>query len=722
MALWQKILTILMSGVLAVVLVGGIAFAGLYSTIKVPDPNADFQTNTTYLYYDDGTTQLSDLAVQNRTSLTYDQIPQAMKDAQVAAEDRTFWTNPGISPMGMVRALIAIASGKDVQGGSTITQQYIKLMYLTPQQTISRKVKEVILALKLSNRLSKEEVLTNYLNTVYFGRGAYGVQAAAQAWFGIDAKDLTVGQAAVLASVVQNPSILDPKVDPDNMSRLKARYEYVLSGMLDAKSITQDQYSQFTGKMPELPTVKANPRYQGPKGFLVNMAEQELASLGFTDAQINGGGLRVTTTFDQKAQAAAEKAAQTNQTQANAAAKSRGTNANAVHAAIASVDTTNGELIALYGGDDFVKNSRNWASTARMTGSTFKTFGLIAGLRDGFTLDSVFQGNTFTPKGENQTVRNEFNQQYGPVTLQVATAQSINTAFVDMVSQMDHGPSKVIQAANDAGAPKGGAWDAYNRIVLGYAEVSPVNMANAYATLANGGKQNQVHVVREVRDRDGNVLYKASSANKQTVEQNIAATTTSALQSVVNEGTGAKASALGRPVAGKTGTAGVGNDIASAWFVAYTKQISTAVMYVAGDDGSSDLDPYRQAGTQTFFGAGFPASTWLSYMQVATQGQAVQSFDTPANTPSRRTATPLPAYTPTQTASSQAKATPVPTAAPSTDAPSTDASSGASSRPSSQPSTGGGGGTGGGSGGTGTGTSTGGGNGNGGGKGQTTGG
>ncbi|MEA5153229.1 transglycosylase domain-containing protein [Raineyella sp.] len=716
MALWQKILTVLVSGVLAVVLVGGVAFAGLYATTKVPDPNADFQTNTTYLYYGDGTTQLSDLAVQNRTSLTYDQIPKAMKDAQVAAEDRTFWTNPGISPMGMLRAFIAIASGKDVQGGSTITQQYIKLMYLTPQKTVSRKVKEVILALKLSDRLSKEEILTNYLNTVYFGRGAYGVQAASQAWFGIDAKDLSIGQAAVLASVVQNPSILDPKVDPDNMSRLKARYEYVLSGMLDEKSITQDQYNQFTGKLPDLPTVKVNPRYQGPKGFLVNMAEQELASLGFTDAQINGGGLRVTTTFDQKSQAAAEKSAQANEAQANAAARSRGSKASAVHAAIASVDTSNGELIALYGGDDFVKNSRNWASTARMTGSTFKTFGLIAGLRDGFTLDSTFQGNTFTPRGESETVRNEFNQQYGPVSLRTATAQSINTAFVDMVSQMDHGPQKVIQAANDAGAPKAGAWDAYNRIVLGFAEVSPVNMANAYATLANSGKQNQVHVIREVKDRDGNVLYQAAPANKQTVEQNVAASTTSALQSVVNEGTGAKASALGRPVAGKTGTAGVGNDIASAWFVAYTKQISTAVMYVAGDDGQSDLDPYRQAGTQTFFGAGFPASTWLSYMQVASQGLPTQSFDAPANAVARRTATPLPVATPKQTASAPASQ------APSTAPSSTQPTSGASSKePSTPPSTGTGNGGGSGSGGgAGAGGGTGAGSGNGGGKGSGT--
>ena len=609
--LWQKIGAGVVAAVLAVVLIGGIAFGGLYITTKVPDANADFQTNTTLLYYGDGTTQLADLAIQNRTSLPLEEIPQSIKDAVVAAEDRTFYTNPGISPLGMTRAFFAILTGGEVQGGSTITQQYIKLMYLTPERTLTRKLNEVVLALKLSNQQSKEQILANYLNTVYFGRGSYGVQAAAQTWFGKDAKELTIPQAAVLAAVVQNPSIMDPSVDAANIGRLEARYEYILSGMLEEKMITQAQFDQYTGKIPALPKIPINARYEGPKGFLVNMAEQELASLGFSDAQINGGGLRVTTTFDPTAQAAAEDSAQKYQKQATASAKARGTNSAGVHAAIASVDTATGEVIAAYGGDDFVANSRNWATTPRMTGSTFKAFGVIAGLRDGFSLNSTFQGNTFTPSGESSTIRNEFSMQYGPVTLLKATAESINTAFVDMVSQMEDGPQKVMKAANDAGAPTAGGWDPYNRVVLGVAEVSPVNMANSYATLANSGKRNDAHVVREVKDSQGKVLYKAEPKNEQTIEQPIAADTTSALQSVVNEGTGARASALGRPVAGKPGTAGINDDIASAWFVAYTKQISTAVMYVAGDDGHSDLDAYRQPGTRTFFGAGYPAMTWL---------------------------------------------------------------------------------------------------------------
>lgn len=637
--LWQKIVGGVVAGVLALVLVGVLVFAGLYATTKVPDANADFQTNTTYLYFNDGTTQLSDLAVQNRTSLAPDQIPQAMKDAVVAAEDRTFWENPGISPMGMTRALVAIVTGGEVQGGSTITQQYIKLMYLSPERTVSRKLNEVILALKLNNQQTKDEILANYLNTVYFGRGSYGVQTAAQTWFGKDAQDLTVPESAVLASVVQNASILDPKVDPNNFERLVARYEYVISGMLEEGMISQEEYDQYTGAMPTLPEIPINPRYEGPKGFLVNMAEQELATLGFTDAQINGGGLRVTTTFDAGAQAAAEEAAQKYQEQATRSAQSRGAKDSGVHAAIASVDTETGAVIALYGGDDFVQNSRNWATTPRMSASTFKAFGVVAGLRDGFALNSVFQGNTFTPRGESETIRNEFSMQYGPVTLLRATAESINTAFVDMVSQMEDGPDKVMQAANDAGAPTAGGWDPYNRVVLGIAEVSPLNMANSYATFANSGQRNQVHVIQQVTDADGNVLHAAEPAAEQTIDKDIAADTTYALQSVVNEGTGARASALGRPVAGKTGTAGVDDDIASAWFVAYTKQVSTAVMFVAGDDGNAGLDVYRQPGTPTFFGAGYPAMTWLAYMQVATKGQPVEQFDKPAFVKRQRSST-----------------------------------------------------------------------------------
>ncbi|WOP20044.1 transglycosylase domain-containing protein [Raineyella sp. LH-20] len=616
--------------VVALVVLGSGAGAGLlYARTDLDHTNADFTSNTTAIYFGDGKTALSTLAVQNRTTLPYGDIPTSMKNAAIAAENRSFWTDPGISVPGMARAAVATISGKQVQGGSTITQQYVKLVYLSQDRTLSRKIKEIAYALKLDHDRSKDRILGDYLNTVFFGRDAYGVQAAAQAWFGTDAKHLTVGQSAVLAAVIQNSSILDPSVDQDNLPRLQARYEYVLSGMREMGTITPAQYDEFHGHMPATPVQAAGERYTGPQGFLVNMVEQELTKVGFSEAQINGGGLRVTTTFDPKAQQAAEDAAQ--RYEQKAVADASGSPSPDLHAAIASVDSRTGEVLALYGGDDFVKNSRNWATTPRMTGSTFKAFGVVAGLRDGFTLQSTFKGNTFQLDRQPMPVRNEFNTNYGPaVSLQYATQESINTAFVDMVHQMQDGPKKVMKAANDAGAPSGTGWGNYDRMVLGEPEVSPLNMATAYATITNGGTRYAPHVVREVRDMNGTVLYSAETKGEQAIESDIANNATYALQQVTRAGTGTTAAALGLPVAGKTGTAGAEDKIYAAWFIGATTRVSTAVMYVAGADGQSDLDPYSAPGDQTFFGSGYPAKTWLSYMAVATRGDPAERFASPS--------------------------------------------------------------------------------------------
>ena len=615
----------------ALAVLGTGAGAGLlYARADLSDTNQAFTSNTTALYFGDGKTPLSTLAVQNRTTIPYTDIPTSLKNAAVAAENRSFWTDPGVSVQGMARAAAAMVTGQPVQGGSTITQQYVKLVYLSQDRTITRKIREIAYALKLDNDRSKDRILGDYLNTVFFGRDAYGVQAAAQAWFGKNAKDLSIGQSAVLAAVIQNSSILDPSIDPDNLPRLQARYEYVLSGMLEMGTITQAQYDQFHGHLPATPVQSTEKRYEGPQGFLVNMVEQELKRDGFSEAQINGGGLRVTTTFDPKAQQAAQDAAQKYQQKAVTSASGSPSSTD-LHAAIASVDSRTGEVLALYGGDDFVKNSRNWATTARMTGSTFKAFGVVAGLRDGFTLRSTFNGNTFQLDKQPMPVRNEFNTNYGAaVSLQYATQESINTAFVDMVHQMQDGPKKVMKAANDAGAPSGTGWGNYDRMVLGEPEVSPLDMASAYATITNGGTRYPSHVVREVRDMNGTVLYSADTKGEQAIESDIANTTTYALQQVTRAGTGTTAADLNRPVAGKTGTAGVEDKIYAAWFIGATTRVSTAVMYVAGSDGQGDLDPYSAPGDKTFFGSGYPARTWLSYMTVATQGDPVEQFASPS--------------------------------------------------------------------------------------------
>ena len=651
--------------------IGGLTILGMisamavvvygYSTTKLPAANAEFNTATTFVYYNDGKSELGNFAIQNRTPLSFAKMPETIKQASVAAENRTFWTDKGISIRGMIRAAWKIARGQDVQGGSTITQQYIKILYLNSERTMKRKFRELFLAYKISKKMSKEDILAGYLNTIYFGHGAYGVQAASKEYFNIDAKSLSVPQAAFLATVVNNPSMYDPE-DKDNHARILSRYRYVINSMAEMNFITPAQATTYSQKLPKFPKVPANQRYGGPKGFLMKMVERELGAAGFDSSQISGGGLKIITTFDKDAQQAAVESAQKYTKQS---ARAVGRKSSKLHAAIASVDVNSGEVIALYGGPDFVKNSRNWATTPRPTASTFKTYALAAGLKDGYSLLNRFSGNTFTPPGESKPVRNEFSHQYGQsVDLITATKDSINTAFVDLTSQMDNGPRKIMKMAQAVGAPKGAGWDKTSRIPLGTAEVSPLAQASAYATFANDGVVVPDHVVAEVRDRKGRVIYKANPEKRRVVSEDIAHDVTFALSNVVQEGTGSAVQTLDRPIAGKTGTkdrknADGSSDIVSAWFVAYTRQISTAAMYVAGNSGTGDLDNYARPGDSTFFGGTYPALTWADYMKVATKGQAVKEFPKPAYV--NRDEVPQPSQT--------AQETLQPTDEPTTEAP-----------------------------------------------------
>ena len=440
--------------------------------------------------------------------------------------------------------------------------------------------------------------------------------------------------------MINNPAALDP-ADEDNRPRLQERYPYVIMSMAETGYITQAEAAKYASKLPKFPDVAANQRYGGPKGFLLKMVERELATADIDASRVHGGGLKIVTTFDKEAQDAAVKAAQKNTKEAADAA----TKASNLHAAIASVDVGSGEVIALYGGPDYVKNSRNWATTPRPTASTFKTYALAAGLKDGFSLYTRLNGNTFTPPGESTPVRNEYSYQYGPaVSLTKATTDSINTAFVDLTTKMENGPEKIIKMAQAAGAPKGAGWDKTSRLPLGTAEVSPLAQAGAYATFANDGTYVANHVVKEVRDPKTEGHLQGRPEHRRAVSEDISHDVTYALSNVVEQGIGRAVATLNRPVAGKTGTkdrenADGSGDIVSAWFIAYTKQISTAVMYVAGNDGNGDLDEFARPGDSTFFGGTYPALTWADYMAMATEGQPVKQFAGPPT--STRTSSPL---------------------------------------------------------------------------------
>ena len=665
--LWARITIWVLSILLALGLVGAGAIAVAYSTVKIPDPNADFRTNTTFVYYTDAKTRVGSFQVQNRQTIGYDQMPQYIKDAIVSAENRTFWTDPGISITGLFRAtlgLVGIAPENTTAtgGGSTITQQYIKVMYLTQEKSFSRKAKEILLAAKIGQERSKEQILEGYLNTVYFGRGAYGIEAAAQTYFDKPAAKLTLAQSVALAGIINSPANLDPANGDKQAADLLERYQYILNGMVELGNITEAQKAEIYYELPKFPKVATDSRMGGPKGFLLSLVQKELLANGFTEEQINGGGYKVVTTFDADAQDAMVDAAQ-KMTLAAAGSKKAAAN---LHAGMASIDNATGGVLALYGGPDFVKSQLNWATISSPVGSTFKPYALLAGLRDGWTLNDKVDGSSpMRLPGTTTQVRNA-GSSYGQVTLQAATTHSINTAFVDLTLQLSGGPEMVLEAANDAGAPTVEGWDPVATVALGTPEVSPLYQAAAYSTFANDGLRRTPHVVAQVIDSTGKVVYEPNTAGEQTIDQADANDVTYALTKVAQAGTGRRAAQLGYPVAGKTGTAynSVTGKTTAAWFVGYTKQITTAVMFARGD-GTLDLG-------NSFYGSGYPAMTWLDYMRVAMKGKEAQGFDGPTQRtstqkPTHKPEKPKPSATETATPTATGEPTGEPTTEPTTD-------------------------------------------------------
>lgn len=628
-AFWSGV-TLLILGAL-----GLAAFAIILARTPIPDPNKDFQTNVTTVYYADGKTPIGTFAVHNRVSIPLSEMPQHAKDAIIAAENASFWTDPGISVSGLTRAVISAVRPGDTVGGSTITQQYVKVLYLSQDKTVTRKLKELVIALKVGKDVPKEQILEGYLNTVYFGRGAYGIQAAAKAYFAKDARDLDLAQSVALVSLVNAPNLLDPAKGEKQAADLLERYQYTLHEMVTNGFITEAEKAEIYSKLPKFPKIKKDSRMGGQKGFLLTMVREELTSKGFEEAQIDGGGFKIISTFEKAAQDGAVQAAQNS---AKAAAAERGKDWKQLHPAIASVDTATGGVIALYGGRDFVDDTRNWATTARETGSTFKPWALVAALREGFGLDAQFDGSQFDDGAGR--INNAGGRNYGSVSLIKATTSSINSAYVDIVRQIPDGPNQVIKAANDAGIPTAAGWDPTLRIALGNPMVSPLHAAAGYATLANGGVRNDPHVVKEMKDADGAIIYKATPEQTQSIEDWVAQDATYALTNVTTSGTGRAVSSLGHEVAGKTGTKydSVHRRTVASWFVGYTKQVSTAVMFVAGDSGVENLDDFSSG----FYGSNYPARTWLATMQVIMSGKEQLRFEGPSGHESTRKSTSSP--------------------------------------------------------------------------------
>ncbi len=576
----------------------------------VPAPSQISVAQTTILYYDDGVTELGRLGEANRVSVVMQQIPLVTQLAVLAAEDRNFYNHGGFSIRGISRAIFMNLTGASgAGGGSTITQQYAKNAYLTQERTLTRKYKELILSIKLETIVAKDQILNDYLNTIYFGRGSYGIATAANQYFNKNVAELDLAESAVLAAIIQAPNGLAPE---ENLQGLTNRWNYVLDGMATEGWITTEE--RQNAQFPTMTNNKAVNIFGGPQGYLIEQVRQTMYEKGITEDQINLSGLRVITTFNKTAQDALFKAV---------LEEGPTENIEGLRIGVASVRPETGEVVAIYGGADYLANQFNNATQMiGQAGSTFKPFTLAAALENNVTLATTFSGKNKTMVDKYEVV-NYGDKSYGDqITLLKATENSVNSAFVQLANQV--GREVVFDAAKRAGIPADTVGMEPNlAFTLGTASPRVVDIAAAYATFASRGLQVAPSYIKSITASSGEIIFKLTPKPVQAFSTDIADTVNYALQKVVTAGTGKAAKALGRPVAGKTGTT---NENKSALFAGYTPELATAVMFVKdGPDGR----PMTLAGTgglKKVTGGSYPARIFTSYMKGALANMPVTKF------------------------------------------------------------------------------------------------
>ena len=596
---------------------GSTLFAFAWFSVSIPDPNDYVNSQATIIQYSNGD-EIGRIGTQNRQILPIAQIPINMRNAVLAAEDRKFYSNHAFSVTGIARALLNnLKSGSlNGEGGSTITQQYAKTAFLTSSRTIERKIKELVIAMKLENALSKDQIFENYLNTIYFGRGSYGVQTASQQYFNRNVDQLNLSQMAVIASILRSPGYYDPSLSEENGVRLENRFQYVINGMLNEGWITQEQADK--AKFPTVAPRVTSGTLSGPKGHIISQVQRDLGRLGFSEEQLLEGGLVIRTTLVQKAQQSAVDAV------TKFYPKKAPEN---LRIGLVAIRPGTGEIIALYGGRDYLERQLNDATQSiALAGSTFKPFALIAALEAGIPLTSMWNGDspqTFDDLGKPYIVSNYGDEGWGQLDLLTATQHSVNTIFVPL--GMKAGMDKVVDAARRAGIPESVAMVPTPSVVLGVASPHVIDVANAYATFAAQGVYAKPFLVASVTGPNKGVLYEATPQTQEVFSKEVMADLTYALKSVVNGGTGAAALSLGRPAAGKTGTS---QSNASAWFAAYTPQLAASVAFFR-DSASESLNGI--GGLTSVTGGTFPARIWTAFMKGALKGEPVMSFPAPSN-------------------------------------------------------------------------------------------
>ncbi|MFN8103302.1 MAG: PBP1A family penicillin-binding protein [Acidimicrobiia bacterium] len=543
----------------------------------------------------------------NREPVRLDQIPQPVRTAVLASEDDNFYEHEGFDLQAVGRAFVAnLESGGIAQGGSTITQQVVKQTFLSSEQSIDRKVKEAFMAVRLERRLSKDQILERYLNGTYFGNGAYGVQAAAQLYWGKASAELTLADGALLAGIIPSPSRYDPLAHPEAS---KERRHTVGQRMVELGWITPAQAAEIDAT--PLPTQAHHlVEVSATTDYFVEAVKQELLDREDIIAgdktqrtkTVFNGGLNIYTTLDPDLQAVAEDVV------GSVKPNSRYT------AALASVDVKSGAVLAIHGGANFGEKKFNLATQGkRQTGSSFKPFDVIAALENGGSPNDMYGAGSCSYKGD-KTGKGVAGPG-GSMTLWQGLAQSVNCVFVNVVNNV--GPQAIVDVAHKLGIKS--QLDAYPSIALGGLTrgVSPLEMAGAYATIANGGVRHDTHMVTRITDYSGIEIYNFGNGHEeQVIDPNVAYTTIGMMKDVIREGTGRKNAQIGRPEAGKTGTT---NGKKDAWFVGFTPQIATAVWV-----GNPNAASYTG-----FFGGDLPAALWASYMRQATADLPADDWPAP---------------------------------------------------------------------------------------------
>jgi penicillin-binding protein 1A len=600
---------------------------------RLDDYKARPVAQTSFLYAADGSLITELHATEDRVVLRRAQMPQYLRDAAVVIEDRRFYSHHGVDPQAIVRAAAQdIEHGSIVEGGSTITQQLVKNLYTGDEQSFRRKFDEAVLAWQLEDRLTKEQILTRYLNTVYFGEGAYGVQAAARTYFGVDAIDLTVAQAALLAGLITAPNHFDPYV---RLPSALGRRGVVLRLLRTERYITRTEYLDAMDDRIKLRHRAVQHRYDDP--YFVDYFKRWFLSnpnFGQTPADryqlLFTGGLRITTTLDPDVQQAAETAV-----------RSVLSYPSDPDAAVTVIDPRSGYVRAMVGG----KDKNYWANTdagrvnlatgvggsGRQTGSAFKPFALVAALESGISPDAIFPApaslDLQLPDGKLWHVTNAEGSGYGSMSLRSATVSSVNTVYAQLIQRV--GPQKVAAVATAMGLrccprvsePTTPLNDYYSS-VLGSNEANTLEMAAAYGTLATGGKRADPVPVISVADAQGNILWQAAPKPQQVIDPQIASAADDILSDVVLYGTGTAAN-IGRPQIGKTGT---DDRHDNAWFVGAVPQLAAAV-WVGYHQGQIPMEPPRSR--ITVFGGTWPAQIWRLLMLRATVNLPEVPFPTP---------------------------------------------------------------------------------------------